>query len=147
MIRQVYGETKTLRFDEIQNLRNWELFINRLQHRGFNIIITGFNAHLLSRELSTHLTGRHIQFRIFPLSFVEFLRAKDFAIDQLLETKEKQGLLLHPLDSYLKIGGYPEVVVQGLEAKNYLTTLFASILFKFGHLNLGSCVRDEPRRH
>jgi predicted AAA+ superfamily ATPase len=129
-IRQVYGETKTLLFDEIQNLRNWELFVNRLHRRGFNIIITGSNAYLLSQELSTHLTGRHIQFRIFPFSFVEFLRAKDFATDQALETKEKQGLLLNHLDSYLEKGGYPEVVVKGLDAKNYLTTLFESILFK-----------------
>ena len=39
-IRQVYGETKVLLFDEIQDLRNWELFVNRLQRRGFNIILT-----------------------------------------------------------------------------------------------------------
>jgi len=129
-IRQVYGETKILLFDEIQNLRNWELFVNRLHRRGFNIIITGSNAYLLSRELSTHLTGRHIQFRIFPFSFVEFLRAKAFATEQALENKEKQGLLLNHLDSYLEKGGYPEVVVKGLDAKNYLTTLFESILFK-----------------
>lgn len=61
-IRQVYGETKLILFDEIQNLPKWELFINRLHRRGFNVILTGSNAHLLSRELSTHLTGRYIQF-------------------------------------------------------------------------------------
>lgn len=129
-IRQVYRETKTLLFDEIQNLRNWELFVNRLHRRGFNIIITGSNAHLLSRELSTHLTGRYVQFFVFPFSFVEFLRAKNFATDKTLWAKEKQGLLLNLLDSYLEKGGYPEVVVKGLDAKNYLTTLFESILFK-----------------
>ncbi len=129
-IRQVYGETKTLLFDEIQNLRNWELFVNRLHRRGFNIIITGSNAHLLSRELSTHLTGRYTQFLVFPFSFMEFLKARDFATDQVLEAKEKQGLLLNHLDSYLEKGGYPEVVVKGLDAKNYLATLFESILFK-----------------
>ncbi|MBM4338762.1 MAG: ATP-binding protein [Deltaproteobacteria bacterium] len=129
-IRQVYGETKVVLFDEIQNLPHWELFVNRLHRRGFNIIITGSNAYLLSRELSTHLTGRYVQFRIFPFSFLEFLRAKEFAIDEALELKEKQGLLLSHLDDYLDKGGYPEIVVKGLSVRNYLTTLFESVLFK-----------------
>ncbi len=129
-IRQIYGETKVVLFDEIQNLPNWELFVNRLHRRGFNIIITGSNAYLLSRELSTHLTGRYVQFQILPFSFLEFLRAKEFAIDEALELKERQGLLLSRLDDYLDKGGYPEIVVKDLDAKNYLTTLFESVLFK-----------------
>ena len=129
-IRQVYGETKLILFDEIQNLPKWELFINRLHRRGFNVILTGSNAHLLSRELSTHLTGRYIQFQIFPFSFLEFLRAKEFAMDEALELKERQGLLLGHLDSYLDKGSYPEIVVKDLDVKNYLTTLFESVLFK-----------------
>jgi len=129
-IRQVYGETKLVLFDEIQNLPKWELFINRLHRRGFNIILTGSNAYLLSRELSTHLTGRYIQFQIFPFSFLEFLRAKEFAMDEVLELKERQGLLLSHLDGYLDKGGYPEIVVKDLDVKNYLTTLFESVLFK-----------------
>jgi hypothetical protein len=92
-IREVYGETRYLLFDEIQNLKDWELFINRLQRQGFNIVITGSNAHLLSRELSTHLTGRFIQFQILPFSFREFLQANNFPIDDTLELKERQGLL------------------------------------------------------
>jgi len=129
-IRQVYGETKTLLFDEIQNLKNWELFVNRLHRRRFNIIITGSNAYLLSRELSTHLTGRYVEFQIFPFSFSEFLKARGFDVDETLELKERQGLLLNHLDAYLEKGGYPEVLVKGLDARNYLTTLFESVLFK-----------------
>lgn len=129
-IRQIYGETKVVLFDEIQNLPNWELFVNRLHRRGFNIIITGSNAYLLSRELSTHLTGRYVQFRIFPFSFSEFLRAKEFPIDEALELKERQGILLSHLDYYLDKGGYPEIIVKDLDPKNYLATLFESILFK-----------------
>jgi len=129
-IRQVYGDSRILLFDEIQNLPNWELFVNRFHRRGFNIIITGSNAHLLSRELSTHLTGRYVQFRIFPFSFSEFLRAKAFVVDEALELKEREGLLLGYLDHYLEKGGYPEIVVKGMDTKDYLTTLFESILFK-----------------
>ena len=49
---------KTLLMDEIQNVPNWELFINRLLRKGYRCVITGSNARLLSRELATHLTGR-----------------------------------------------------------------------------------------
>ncbi|HPM85995.1 MAG TPA: AAA family ATPase, partial [archaeon] len=59
-INQVYGKQKVLFFDEIQNLPNWELFVNRLQRQGYNVIVTGSNSHLLSKELATHLTGRHL---------------------------------------------------------------------------------------
>lgn len=127
---QVYGDTRTIFFDEIQNVEGWELFVNRLQRRGYNIILTGSNAHLLSRELSTHLTGRYREFRLLPFSFAEFLSARSFVIDETLSAPERQGLLLKQLDDFLRIGGFPEVVVQGTEPAGYLTALFDGILFK-----------------
>jgi predicted AAA+ superfamily ATPase len=54
VIRQVYGETKTILFDEIQNLHNWELFLNRLQRKGFNLVITGSNSIFSSRFFHSH---------------------------------------------------------------------------------------------
>lgn len=129
-IRQVYGDTKYILFDEIQNVRNWELFVNRLSRGEFNIVLTGSNSNLLSRELATHLTGRFIQFQILPFSFSEFLQAREFIIDETLELKERQGLLLRHLNDYLTSGGYPEVVVKGLEYGSYISTLVESILFK-----------------
>jgi uncharacterized protein len=127
---QVYGDTKTFFFDEIQNVAGWELFVNRLQRRGYNIILTGSNAHLLSRELSTHLTGRYREFRLLPFSFAEFLTARSFAVDETLAAPERQGLVLKQLDDFLRIGGFPEVVVRGTEPAGYLTALFDGILFK-----------------
>ncbi|MHB8810929.1 MAG: ATP-binding protein [Desulfobulbaceae bacterium] len=127
---QVYGDTKTIFFDEIQNVAGWELFVNRLQRRGCNIVLTGSNAHLLSRELSSHLTGRYREFRLLPFSFAEFLRARFFAVDETLLLPERQGLVLKHLDEYLRIGGFPEVVVGGIEPVSYLAALFDGILFK-----------------
>ena len=129
-IRQVYGETKCILFDEIQNLQNWELFLNRLHRKGFNLVITGSNSRLLSRELATHLTGRYIQFQIFPFSFSEFLRARNFVIDETLDMKERQGMILNLLNEYLDKGGYPEVLIKNIDPKSYITTLVESILFK-----------------
>ena len=62
----VYDNPKYVLFDEIQNLPKWELFANRLQRGGMNLIITGSNSHLLSKELATHLTGRHLLINISP---------------------------------------------------------------------------------
>ena len=129
-IVQVYGDTKYLLFDEIQNLDKWELFVNRLQRKGFNIVLTGSNSRLLSRELSSHLTGRYLQFQVLPFSFSEFLRANSFQIDEMIDLKEYQGLILNQLDTYLCTGGFPEVVVKQLDQQGYLKTLFDGILFK-----------------
>lgn len=128
-IFEVYGETKFILFDEIQNFKNWELFVNKLQRRGFNLILTGSNAKLLSKELATSLTGRHIPIEILPFSFREFLKAKNFEIKEI-DLPETKGKILNYLNEYLKNGGFPEVVVKNLEAKTYLDTLADAILLK-----------------
>ncbi|MHB1274616.1 MAG: ATP-binding protein [Candidatus Humimicrobiaceae bacterium] len=130
-IFEVYPENKYLFFDEIQNLKNWEIFVNKLQRRGHNLILTGSNAKLLSKELGTVLTGRYIPIEIFPFSFREFLNAKGLEIKkEEINVPEIQGRILNNLDEYIRIGGFPEVVVKNLEAKIYLETLSNSILFK-----------------
>lgn len=72
-IYRLYGANiNYLFFDEIQNIDGWHLFVSRLLRQGHKILITGSNAKLLSSELSTHLTGRHNEIRLFPFSFKEF---------------------------------------------------------------------------
>jgi len=129
-IKEVYGETKYLLFDEIQNLNRWELFVNRLSRRGYNLIITGSNSRLLSKELATHLTGRYIEFHIYPFSFAEFLKARKIDYRDADSLKEIEGKVLNVLNDYLLIGGFPEVIIKSLEPKNYLTSLFEGVLFK-----------------
>lgn len=133
----VYGDVKTVLFDEIQNLPAWELFVNRLHREGYNIVLTGSNAHLLSKELATHLTGRHVPIELLPFDFKEFLKGKKFEIDpEYKSLPEKHGQLLNLLDQYLLKGGFPEVVVSNLDPVDYLEVLFDSLLFK-----------DVVRRH
>lgn len=127
----VYPGCKFFLFDEIQNLDNWEVFVNKLQRRGYNLVLTGSNAKLLSRELATSLTGRHIAIELFPFSFREFLKAKNFNIvKKNFAVPEIKGKILNYLNIYLKNGGFPEVVVSSLDTKTYLETLFDSILLK-----------------
>ena len=125
------GDVKTILFDEIQNLPRWELFANRLHRSGYNIVLTGSNAHLLSKELATHLTGRHMPIEILPFDFNEFLRAKKFQIDQeYASLPQQRGELLNLMENYLLNGGFPEVVINNIDPKDYLDVLFDSLLFK-----------------
>jgi hypothetical protein len=111
-LKAVYPQAKYYLFDEIQNYPDWELFVNKLQRRGYNLVLTGSNAKLLSGELATHLTGRYMDFTVLPFSFREYLLAK-------------QG----NIDDYLLTGGFPEIVTLNLNPAEYLQTLSRAILF------------------
>jgi len=126
---EVYKDFQYILMDEIQNIKGWELFVNRLQRQGFNIIITGSNSNLLSKELSTHLTGRHTILELFPFSFKEFLKYEKISYNKLLSSKDS-GILKGKLEEYLKIGGFPEVIKNQENYKTYLQTLYSDILTK-----------------
>jgi len=130
-LKQAYGDTKYILFDEIQNLPKWELFVNRLHREGYNLVLTGSNARLLSRELATALTGRHIPIQILPFDFKEILRAKNYVVseDKFLLSDEKAKIFGY-LNEYMINGGYPEVVTKNLDPRGYLDVLFDSLLFK-----------------
>jgi predicted AAA+ superfamily ATPase len=123
-INSLYHNPKLLFLDEIQNLPKWELFVNRLQRQGYNLVITGSNSNLLSSELATHLTGRHISTIVFPFSFKEYLNY--FGDKGEFTTSEMKTKLY----DYLHNGGYPEPLVKGLDYNDYLKTLHDAILFK-----------------
>lgn len=130
-LHAVYGDCKKIFFDEIQNLKNWELFINRLQREGYNLILTGSNARLLSQELATALTGRHIPIEILPFNFNEYLVGKKIQLNpEYFALPQKRGELLQILHNYLLTGGFPEVVVTNLDPQGYLDVLFDSIIYK-----------------
>ena len=125
-MNSVYGNPKTVLFDEIQNLPKWELFANRLQRQGYNLVITGSNSKLLSKELAAHLTGRHFLINIFPFSFREYLNFVKGETGRDLTTSE----IKEKLSEYIVYGGYPEPLVKKMDYKEYLSTLFNSIVYK-----------------
>lgn len=128
---EVYGKTKYLLLDEIQNVPQWELLVNRLQRNGYNILVTGSNAKLLSKELATHLTGRHLPVELLPFSLKEFLVCKNFsAHTEEMMTAEKKAELLGYIHSRMRNGGFPELVLHELKPEIYLTPLIESLLFK-----------------
>lgn len=92
-----------LMFDEIQIIKGWERYVRQKLDEKYKVFVTGSNASLLSSELGTSLTGRHITKELFPFSFDEFCRFKGFKSDEssVLE--------------YLRCGGFPEFLKKGSE--------------------------------
>ncbi|HPO63492.1 MAG TPA: ATP-binding protein [Candidatus Kapabacteria bacterium] len=125
-----YPNAQYLLFDEIQNVYGWELFANRLMRQGYNIVLSGSNSKMLSRELATHLTGRSIQIELFPFSFREYLKLKNENYDENQSNSTKKIAKIRLLlNEYIEYGGFPEINI--LENKNkYLRELFDKIIFR-----------------
>jgi len=96
LFKEIYGERGIYFFDEIQNVSGWEKFIRHLIDRKENVVLTGSNASLLSKELGTKLTGRHLDIQLFPFSFREFL-----SLFNLKASKDSY-------EDFLFKGGFPE---------------------------------------
>lgn len=97
--------TKYLFIDEIQNVEDFEEVVNAYRGTGeYSVFITGSNSYLLSGELATKLTGRYVEFELFPLSFDEYLDMKAFL------GKEVNANLLIELNDYLQEGGFPKAM-------------------------------------
>lgn len=126
MLDEVYPDYEYLLLDEVQNLPNWDLWVNKLYRRGKNLIITGSNAKMLSSEMATALTGRYLQIEMLPFSLEETMRWKN--VDPATCEPTTQALVV--TDDYMRNGGYPETIQARSITKSYLSTLFDSILLK-----------------
>jgi hypothetical protein len=113
---------EVMAFDEIQNVPDWEKYIRTKQDEGQQVIVTGSNASLLSKEFGTRLTGRYISRELFPFSFPEYLQFTE---------KEANA---ESLNGYLDDGGFPE----------YLKTRDEEVLF---HLMDDIIYRDVAVRY
>lgn len=116
------GVPNFLLVDEIQEVKSFELCLRSLLAESkCDIFCTGSNAHMLSGELATTLSGRYIQFPIYSLSYTEFLEF------------HKLSNVTESLIQYLKLGGMPYLIHTGLEsevAMEYLRNVNSTILLK-----------------
>lgn len=126
---ELFGVQKSFYFDEIQNIPEWERFIRRLHDQGNKIFITGSNASMLSKELGTRLTGRHIAITLYPYSFYEYVNYQN---PKLLKstgyTTIKTGQLLQLFAQYCQLGGMPEYV--RYKQVEYIHTLYDNIIYR-----------------
>ena len=120
-----YGEFKYLFLDEIQNIEGWPLFVNRLLRQKIHLFITGSNSKLLSKELSTHLTGRNNKVELYPFSYSEYCAMKKIETTSL-STKAK-GIRKSTLHEYLLQGGFPELFNES-NRRGYINGLLDAII-------------------
>ena len=122
-------------FDEVQRIAGWEKAVNSFRvDFDCDIYITGSNAHLLSSELSTYLSGRYVEIKVLPLSFREFL---DFHGYNVTERKTLTGQTKKRItdaegesydakelyEAYAKFGGMPMLADVGLQQDKVTTAL------------------------
>ena len=133
--RIVAGKRMYLFFDEVQRVKNWENAINAFRV-DFNcdIYITGSNAYLLSSEYATYLSGRCVEIKMLPLSFVEFIDFNDLTLKTevgalgdkrtyAVDSSDSKYPLKEVFNSYLKFGGMPGITELGLDQEKSLMLL------------------------
>ncbi len=123
------NEKTYLFLDEIQEIDSWEKTINSINtDYNVDIYVKGSNSRMMSSEISTYLTGRYVSFRIFTLSFAEYLTFKKQYSD--LEDVHKE------LANYIRYGGFPAIHLQKYPLDNaytivrdiYNSTIFSDIV-------------------
>ncbi len=111
--------------DEVQEIKGWEKVVNSLaSDYDVDIYVTGSNSRMMSSEISTYLTGRYITFRIYTLSFKEYLDFKSKHTD-LGDPKTE-------LAEYIRLGGFPATHLQGYtqdEAYTIVRDIYNSTIF------------------
>lgn len=125
VLYKINGNFEYLFIDEIQNIKEWYLFVNRLLRKQMHVIITGSNAKLLSGELATHLTGRHHSIPLYPFSFAEYCEAKEINIT----SKATIAIAARraAFDDYMRQGGFPELLFIK-NGRDYIAELVDNIL-------------------
>jgi len=122
-----YNKKTYLFLDEIQEVKNWEKWVDRIKEK-FSIIITGSNSQLLSSEISTILTGRSISIDLFPFSFEEYLNYKKVDLKNYLIDKTLQNKIKANFKEYISLGGMPKMVIE--KNKIILKELYENIIYR-----------------
>lgn len=113
--------------DEVQNVTDFEEVVNAFRGEGrHSIFITGSNSYLLSGELVTKLTGRYIEFEMFPLTFDEYLGMKEFL------GKTISHDVVAEFDEFLRQGGFPKALQYDNpeDRRTYIASVIAEIFQK-----------------
>ena len=140
VLYRLYGDFLYLFMDEIQNVKQWHLFVNRLLRQEIHIFLTGSNSKLLSGELATHLTGRHNKVELYPFSFSEYCAFRN--VDTTSLSVKGQALRKAALTDYLTQGGFPELLNEK-NRRSYIMALLDNIIrndiakrFKLRHVDV-----------
>lgn len=126
--REMFSHQPIVFLDEIQNVEGWEHFARRLADEKYRVFITGSNAHMLSREISSTLGGRYLTKEIYPFSFKEYLEYHQVLLPNFWELSPVKADVIRLLSDYFYYGGLSEVF--GIQdKKSWLQSLYQKILF------------------
>lgn len=141
---QAYSSLFELRpilfLDEIQNVEGWEHFARRMANQKYMIYITGSNAKMLSREISTTLGARFIEQFVFPYSFKEYVEANNVKIDGNWKYGKKRGDVERLLSTYFQWGGFPDLLLYK-NKRQWLNELYEKIIL--GDIVSRNGIRNE----
>lgn len=126
--RELFAFQPIIFLDEIQNVEGWEHFARRLADEKYRVFITGSNAHMLSREISSTLGGRYLTKEIRPFSFSEYLEYHNIHLLQHWELSPIRADVVRLFSDYFYYGGLSEVFdIQ--DKKSWLQSLYQKILY------------------
>lgn len=126
---ELFGDKKTFFIDEIQNVSNFENFVRRFYDNGYKFYITGSNAKLLSKEIGTKLTGRHLDIIVKPFSFKEFMTFKGMQFDKnMIYKTESRAEIKSLFQEYLFGGSMPEYAMY--KDKELLMQIYEDVIIK-----------------
>ena len=135
-MRIISGHRMYILLDEIQDVKDWELSLSALNaEKNCDVYVTGSNSDMLSSQLATHISGRHIEIEVFPLSFSEYMEMHGYT------DKEKA------FNEYLECGGLPGVdPARDLRYRqDYLQGVYNTIVVKdvLRHINVSDPTKVE----
>lgn len=127
--REMYDNDKPyIYLDEIQDITAWEKFARRLSEEKYRVMITGSNAKMLSREISSTLGGSYVQRNIYPFSFEEYLEYNGSSLDRNWEYQPETKLaVVRRFKEYFYQGGFAELFDK-TDKREWLTSLYQKIL-------------------
>ena len=124
-------------FDEVHEITDWERAIRYLDDKKqYKIFLTGSSSKLLSTEIATALRGRTISYKIFPFSFLEFLKTRNIEVNDKTIYSKTRFSVINQFGEYMSYGGFPEVVLEDNEPtklrilQEYFTTIFIKDLIE-----------------
>lgn len=127
-------------FDEIQEVKNWEPFIDRLiRSENCEIFLSGSSAKMLSKEIASQMRGRSISWELFPFSFKEYLSY--YKVDYKKLTSKNKLIVIKYFDEYFLKGGFPETINQSnklrikIHQEYYKTILHRDIIERFDSIH------------
>ena len=132
LIIEAYNElfdlTPVIFLDEVQNIDGWEHFARRLADEKRRVLITGSNAHMLSREIASTLGGRFIVKEVFPFAFDEYLSHNNIELDRNWQFGTQRATVIRSFDDYFYNGGISEAFDLS-DKRSWLTSLYQKVLY------------------